>query len=129
MSALKMRIANFKAKNKGIVEEYLTKRHSPFTEDIVVEPLPEKLKIPELIGNEGEGDTFSHLDEYTSKMEQQGACDVIMCQTFRLTLGDKAQWWFRRMYQRSIKNWTDLTTVVLAQLWAPKLKQHPKNTL
>lgn len=36
-------------------------------------------------------------------MKLQGASDAIMCRAFPLTLGDKAQKWFRRMYERSVK--------------------------
>lgn len=85
------------------MEEYLGKRHSPFTEGILIEHLPKKLKIPQLVACEEKGDPLSHQDKYTSWMKLQGASDAIMCRAFPLTLGDKAQKWFRRMYERSVK--------------------------
>lgn len=72
------------------IEEYFTKQHFPFTEDVPAKPLPKKLKIPQMIVNEREGDPLSHLDNYTSWMELQGTINAIMCRAFPLTLGDKA---------------------------------------
>ncbi|XP_022883451.1 uncharacterized protein LOC111400263 [Olea europaea var. sylvestris] len=129
LSALKRRIAELEAKNKGGTEDYLTKRHSPFTEDVLIEPLLEKLKILQMATYEGDGDLLSHLDKYTSWMELQGTSDVIMCRVFSLTLGDKARRWFRRLHQRLVKNWNDLATTFLAQFMGSKDRTTPKERL
>ncbi|XP_022881009.1 uncharacterized protein LOC111398323 [Olea europaea var. sylvestris] len=102
LSALKKCIADLEAKNKGGTEDYLTKRHSPFTGDVLMEPLPEKLKILQVVAYEGDGDPLSHLEKYTSWMELQEASNAIMCRALPLTLGDKAQRWFRRLHERLV---------------------------
>lgn len=48
---------------------------------------------------------------------------------FSLTLGDKAQRWYRRLHQRSIKNWNDLITALLAQFMGLKARTMPKEWL
>lgn len=108
ISALKKCIADLEARSKGVVKEYIPKRHS-FTEDILVKPLLEKLKIPQLITCEWKEDLLNHLDKYTLWMVLQGANDAIMCHAF--PLGDKAQRCFRRLHQRF---WNDLATSFLA---------------
>lgn len=79
LSTFKRHIANLEARSKRVAEKYLAESQSPFTEDIFVEPLPEKLKIPQLTSYEWEGDLLSHIDKYTSRMELQGVSDAIMC--------------------------------------------------
>ncbi|XP_022875758.1 uncharacterized protein LOC111394231 [Olea europaea var. sylvestris] len=78
---------------------------------------------------EGDSDPLSHLDKYTSWMELQGASNAIMCRAFSLTLGDKAQRWFRRLHERSVKDWDDLATTFLAQFMGSKARTTPKERL
>ncbi|XP_022883493.1 uncharacterized protein LOC111400308 [Olea europaea var. sylvestris] len=52
-----------------------------------------------------------------------------MCRAFPLTLGDKAQRWFRRLHERSVKNWNDLATTFLAQFMGSKAGTTPKERL
>ncbi|KAL2455906.1 Uncharacterized protein Adt_47042 [Abeliophyllum distichum] len=76
---MKQRLAELEAKQKNTPEVHTTDRHSPFTEDILAKPLPEKLKMPQLTSYEDGNDSIGHLDRYTSWMELQGASDTIMC--------------------------------------------------
>lgn len=69
INALRRHITDLEAKHKATIEEYLINRHFPFMEDILVEPLPENLKITQLIGYDGEGDPLNHLEKYISWME------------------------------------------------------------
>lgn len=62
-------------------------------------------------------------------MELHRTSDAIMCCAFSLTLGDKAQRWFRRLHQRSVKNWNDLATAFLAQFMGSKARTTPKELL
>lgn len=87
-----------------------------------MEPLHEKLKIPQMTAYEGDGNFLSHLDKYTSWMELQGASNAITCRVFPLTLEDKAQRWFRRLHQRSVKNWNDLAIAFFAQFIGSKAR-------
>ncbi|KAL2487047.1 Gag-pol polyprotein [Abeliophyllum distichum] len=86
----KQRLAELEAKQKNTPEEYSTDKHSPFTEDILGKPMPEKLKMPQLTSYEDDNDPVGHLDRYTSWMELQRASDAIMCRAFPLTLGNRA---------------------------------------
>ena len=60
---------------------------SPFTDDIMVMPLPPKFK--ESIDIEGYGRTLDpqdHLNTFQSCMYLSGATDVIKCKAFSITL-------------------------------------------
>lgn len=61
------------------MDEYFANCHSLFTEDILAEPLPYKLKMPQHGGYEGEEDLLGYLNTCTSRMELQIASDDIMC--------------------------------------------------
>ncbi|KAL2504781.1 Retrotrans gag domain-containing protein [Abeliophyllum distichum] len=87
LELMKQRLAELEAKQKNVSEEFTTDRRSPFTEDILAKPLPEKLKMPQLTSYEDGNDPVGHLDRYTSWMELQGASDAIMCRAFPLTFG------------------------------------------
>ncbi|KAL2533146.1 Reverse transcriptase domain-containing protein [Abeliophyllum distichum] len=56
LELMKQRLAELEAKQKNTPEEYTTDRHSPFTEDILAKPLPEKLKMPQLTSYEDGND-------------------------------------------------------------------------
>ncbi|KAL2474628.1 Retrotrans gag domain-containing protein [Abeliophyllum distichum] len=90
LELMKQRLAELETKQKNTLEEYTTDKRSPFTEDILAKPLPEKLKMPQLTNYEDGNDPVGHLDRYTSWMELQGASDAIMCRTFLLTFGNRA---------------------------------------
>ncbi|KAL2480541.1 Gag-pol polyprotein [Abeliophyllum distichum] len=109
LEVMKQRLAGLETKQKNTLEQYTTDRHSPFTEDILAKLLPEKLKMPQLTSYEDGNDLVGHLDRYTSWMELQGANDTIMCRAFPLTFGNRAMRWFKKLPQRSIRNWNDLS--------------------
>ncbi|KAL2497070.1 Retrotrans gag domain-containing protein [Abeliophyllum distichum] len=109
LKLMRRRLAELEAKQKNTSEEYTTDRHSPFTEDILAKPLPEKLKMPQLTSYEDGNDPVGHLDRYTSWMELQGARDAIMCIAFPITFGNRAMRWFKKLPQRSIRSWNDLS--------------------
>lgn len=66
MSLLRKCVIDLEARHKGTVEEYFSSCYSPFMKVILVESMPEKLKILQLTGYEEKGDLFSHLNKYTS---------------------------------------------------------------
>ncbi|KAL2527032.1 Uncharacterized protein Adt_12086 [Abeliophyllum distichum] len=105
---MKQRLAELEAKQKNIPKEYITDQHSPFSEDILAKPLPEKLEMPQLISYEDDNDPVRHLDRYTSWMELQESSYVIMCRAFPRTFGNRAMRWSKKLLQRSIHSWSDL---------------------
>ncbi|KAL2470888.1 Uncharacterized protein Adt_39024 [Abeliophyllum distichum] len=82
LELMKQRLAELEAKQKNPPKEYATDRHSPFTENILVKPLPKKLKMPQLTSYEDGNNPIGYLDRYTSWMKLQGASDAIMCRAF-----------------------------------------------
>ncbi|KAL2481139.1 Gag-pol polyprotein [Abeliophyllum distichum] len=109
LELMKQRLAELEVKQKNTPEVHTTDRHSPFTKDILAKPLPEKLKMPQLTSYEDGNDLVGHLDRYTSWMELQGASDTIMYRAFPLTFGNRAMRWFKKLPQRSIRSWNDLS--------------------
>ncbi|KAL2531946.1 Ribonuclease H [Abeliophyllum distichum] len=101
---MKQRLDELEAKQKNILEEYITDQHSLFSEVILAKLLPEKLKMPQLTSYEDDNDPVGHLDRYTFWMELQGASDVIMCRAFPLTFGNRAMRWFKKLLQCSIQS-------------------------
>ncbi|KAL2462177.1 Gag-pol polyprotein [Abeliophyllum distichum] len=110
LELMKQRLAELEAKQKNILEEHITDRRSPFSEDILTKPLPEKLKMPQLTSYEDGNDPVGHLDRYTSWMELQGAIDAIMCRAFPLTFEKRAMRWFKKLPQCSIRSWSDMSS-------------------
>ncbi|KAL2461667.1 Gag-pol polyprotein [Abeliophyllum distichum] len=109
LELMKQRLTELEAKQKNTPEEYTTDRHSPFMDDILAKPLLEKLKMPHLTSYEDGNDAVGHLERYTSWMELQGASDAITCRAFPLTFGNRAMRWFKKLPQRSIRSWNDLS--------------------
>ncbi|KAL2497139.1 Uncharacterized protein Adt_22689 [Abeliophyllum distichum] len=60
LELMRRRLAKLKAKQKSSLEEYTMDQHSPFSEDILVKPLPE----PQLTSYEDDNDPVGHLDRY-----------------------------------------------------------------
>ncbi|KAL2498434.1 Uncharacterized protein Adt_23984 [Abeliophyllum distichum] len=59
---MKQRLADLETKQKNILKKYIIDLHSPFLEDILPKPLPEKLKMPQLTSYEDGNNPFEHLD-------------------------------------------------------------------
>ncbi|KAL2491584.1 Retrotrans gag domain-containing protein [Abeliophyllum distichum] len=110
LELIKQRLAELEAKQKNVPEEHITDRHSLFPEDILGKPLSEKLKMPKLTSYEDSNDPVGHLDRYTTWMELQGASDAIMCRAFPLTFENRAMGWFKKLPQRSIRSWNDVSS-------------------
>ncbi|KAL2542100.1 Uncharacterized protein Adt_03078 [Abeliophyllum distichum] len=115
------------AKQKNILEEYTTDRHSPFLENILAKPLAEKLKMPQLTSYDDGNNLVGHLDRYTSWMELQGASDAIMCRAFPLMFENRAMRWFRKLPQRSIRSCNDLSSQFVSTFMGQELDLLPKN--
>ncbi|KAL2527208.1 Uncharacterized protein Adt_12262 [Abeliophyllum distichum] len=63
LELMRQRLAELEAKQKNVSEEVNTDRRSPFKEDILAKPLPEKLKMPQLTSYEDGNDPVGHLDK------------------------------------------------------------------
>ncbi|KAL2532547.1 Retrotrans gag domain-containing protein [Abeliophyllum distichum] len=129
LELMRQRLAELEAKQKNVSEEVNTDRRSPFTEDILEKPLPENLKMPQLTSYEDGNDPVGHLDRYTSWMKLQGASDAIMCRAFPLTFGNRAMRWFKKLPQRSIRSWNDLSGQFVSTFMWARTRSTPKEHL
>ncbi|KAL2454433.1 Retrotrans gag domain-containing protein [Abeliophyllum distichum] len=128
LKLMKQRLAELEAK-KNTPEVHTTDRHSPFTEDILVKPLPEKLKMPQLTSYEDGNDPVGHLDRYTSWMELQGASDTIMCRAFLLNFRKPSDEMVQKLPQRSIRSWNDLSGQFVSTFMGARTRSTPKECL
>ncbi|KAL2505945.1 Uncharacterized protein Adt_21566 [Abeliophyllum distichum] len=129
LELMKQRLAELEVKQVNVSEEFTADRRSPFTEDILAKPLPEKLKMPQLTSYEDDNDPVGHLDRYTSWIELQGASDAIMCRVFPLTFGNRAMRWFKKLPQRSIRSWNDLSGQFVSTFMRARTRSTPKERL
>ncbi|KAL2499228.1 Gag-pol polyprotein [Abeliophyllum distichum] len=129
LELMRQRLAELEAKQKNTSEEVTMDRRSPFTEDILAKPLPEKLKMPQLTSYEDGNDPVGHLDRYTSWMELQGASDAIMCRAFPLTFGNRAMRGFTKLPPRSIRSWNDLSGQFVSTFMGARTRSTPKERL
>ncbi|KAL2470248.1 Gag-pol polyprotein [Abeliophyllum distichum] len=126
LELMKQRLAELEEKQKNTLEEYTIDRHSPFTEDILAKPLPEKMKMPQLTSYEDGNDPVGHFDRYTSWIELQEASDAIMYRAFSLTFGNRVMKWFKKLPQRSIRNWNDFSSQFVSTIMGGKNSIYPK---
>ncbi|KAL2513023.1 Gag-pol polyprotein [Abeliophyllum distichum] len=129
LELMKQRLAELEAMQKSTPEKHTTDRHFPFMEDILANPLPEKLKMPQLTSYEDGNDPVGHLDRYTSWMELQGANGAIMCRAFLLTFGNRAMRWFKKLPQHSIRSWNDLSGQFVSTFMGARTRSTPKERL
>ncbi|KAL2497983.1 Retrotrans gag domain-containing protein [Abeliophyllum distichum] len=76
--------------------------------------------MQQLTSYEDGKDSIGHLDRYTSWIELQGANDAIMCRAFPLTFRNRAMSWFKKLPQRSIRRWNDLSARAKKHISAEK---------
>ncbi|KAH7861533.1 hypothetical protein Vadar_027462 [Vaccinium darrowii] len=72
------------------VEELVQNTDSPFTPEVMREPLQQKFKMPHLDAFSGTTDPLDHLETYKNLMMLQEVLDKIMCRAFLVTLKGSA---------------------------------------
>ncbi|XP_031106343.1 uncharacterized protein LOC116010996 [Ipomoea triloba] len=103
-------------------QEVLT---SPFTDDVMAEPLPRDFRFPTIKAYTGSADPRSHLHRYRAAIMMTGASDAVMCRGFFATLDGQAQDWFTSLPEKSISTFADLSVKLLSYYACsiPKKKQ------
>ncbi|XP_031120891.1 uncharacterized protein LOC116024129 [Ipomoea triloba] len=103
-------------------QEVLT---SPFTDDVMAEPLPRDFRFPTIKAYTGSADPRSHLNRYRAAIMMTGASDAVMCRGFFATLDGQAQDWFTSLPEKSISTFADLSVKFLSYYACstPKKKQ------
>ncbi|KAL2453075.1 Uncharacterized protein Adt_45812 [Abeliophyllum distichum] len=98
------------------VEEAIARRKSrvrpisikedPFTEEVMVVPLPPKFKEP--TGEfDGTGDPIDHIWMFQDRVRLHGWPDAIACRAFPMTLRKDGREWFDTLPPRSISSFAD----------------------
>ncbi|XP_031108522.1 uncharacterized protein LOC116012997 [Ipomoea triloba] len=103
-------------------QEVLT---SPFTDDVMAEPLPRDFRFPTIKAYTGSADPRSHLHKYRAAIMMTGASDAVMCRGFFATLDGQAQDWFTSLPEKSISTFADFSVKFLSYYACsiPKKKQ------
>ncbi|KAL2461914.1 Uncharacterized protein Adt_45334 [Abeliophyllum distichum] len=81
-------------------------KEDPFTEDVMIVPLPPKFKEP--TGEfDGTGDPIDHIRMFQDRVRLHGWPDAIACRAFPMTLRKDAREWFDTLPPRSISSFAD----------------------
>ncbi|KAL2531805.1 Retrotrans gag domain-containing protein [Abeliophyllum distichum] len=81
-------------------------KEDPFTEDVMIVPLPAKFKEP--TGEfDGTGDPIDHIRMFLDRVRLHGWPDAIACRAFPMTLRKDAREWFDTLPPRSISSFAD----------------------
>lgn len=98
-----------KGKAPTTVEELVQNTDSPFTPEVMREPLPQKFKMPHIDTFIGSTDPLDHLETYKNLMMLQAVPDEIMCRAFLVTLKGSARMWINKLKPHSIGNFKKLS--------------------
>ncbi|CAA0819813.1 Unknown protein, partial [Striga hermonthica] len=102
---------------------------SPLTPELTSEPVPGKVKVPQIGLYDGTSDPDSHLGHYTSWMDLHGASDALRCRMFSLTLGPRAQKWYHSLPPHSIWKWQQLRSAFRSHFIGAQVCLIPKESL
>ncbi|CAA0839621.1 Unknown protein, partial [Striga hermonthica] len=102
---------------------------SPLTPELTSEPVPGKVKVPQIGLYDGTSDPDSHLGHYTSWMDLHGASDALRCRMFSLTLGPRAHKWYHSLPPHSIWKWQKLRSAFRSHFIAAQVCLIPKESL
>ncbi|CAA0821439.1 Unknown protein, partial [Striga hermonthica] len=102
---------------------------SPLTPELTSEPVPGKVKVPQIGLYDGTSDPDSHLGHYTSWMDLHGASDALRCHMFSLTLGPRAQKWYHSLPPHSIWKWQQLRSAFRSHFIGAQVCLIPKESL
>ncbi|CAA0813285.1 Unknown protein, partial [Striga hermonthica] len=102
---------------------------SPLTPELTSEPVPGKVKVPQIGLYDGTSDPDSHLGHYTSWMDLHGASDALRCRMFSLTLGPRAQKWYHSLPPHLIWKWQQLRSAFRSHFIGAQVCLIPKESL
>ncbi|CAA0806638.1 Unknown protein, partial [Striga hermonthica] len=102
---------------------------SPLMPELTSEPVPGKVKVPQIGLYDGTSDPDSHLGHYTSWMDLHGASDALRCRMFPLTLGPRAQKWYHSLPPHSIWKWQQLRSTFRSHFIGAQVCLIPKESL
>ncbi|KAH7844452.1 hypothetical protein Vadar_028123 [Vaccinium darrowii] len=113
LSLMKAQIESLAKQVRGkaptTIEELVQNTNSPFTPELMREPLPRKFNMPHLDTFSGTSDPLDHPETYKNLMMLQTVPDEIICRAFPITLKGNAQVWFNKLKPQSISNFKELS--------------------
>ncbi|CAA0841997.1 Unknown protein, partial [Striga hermonthica] len=102
---------------------------SPLSPELTLEPLPGKIKVPQIGLYDGTSDPDAHLGHYTSWMDLHGATDALRCRMFSLTMGPRAQKWYYLLPAQSIRYWVQLRSAFRSHFIGAQVCLIPKESI
>ncbi|KAL6562434.1 Nucleic acid dioxygenase ALKBH1 [Orobanche gracilis] len=131
IEVLKKRLSELESKQPPPVHnsEWLNSPEGPLASAILAEPLPKKFKVPQIPAYNGETDPNAHLGHYNSWMDLHGSHDAIRCRMFSLTLGERAQRWYRSLPHHSIQSWAQLTATFRSYFMGSLVRIAPRSSI
>ncbi|KAL5570453.1 hypothetical protein UlMin_027028 [Ulmus minor] len=106
----------------------LEESESPFTEEIRMAVMPDRLKLPDT-KYDGTGDPTDHLETYQSWMELNSATNTFKCRAFVITLTGVARRWFRTLRPGTISSFRQLSESFISQFAVHKVHRKPNRHL
>ncbi|KAL5569919.1 hypothetical protein UlMin_026494 [Ulmus minor] len=106
----------------------LEESESPFTEEIRMAIMPDRLKLPDT-KYDGTGDPTDHLETYRSWMELNSATNAFKCRAFVITLTGVARRWFRTLRPGTISSFHQLSESFISQFAVHKVHRKPTRHL
>ncbi|KAL5541827.1 hypothetical protein UlMin_009537 [Ulmus minor] len=108
--------------------DLLEEIESPFTEEIRMAIMPDRLKLPDA-KYDGTGDPADHLENYRSWMELNSATNTFKCRAFVITLTGVARRWFRTLRPRTVSSFRQLLESFISQFVVHKIHRKPARHL
>ncbi|KAL5540592.1 hypothetical protein UlMin_043541 [Ulmus minor] len=116
------------AKLRDTDTDLLEETESPFTEEIRMAIMPDRLKLPDS-KYDGTGDPADHLENYRSWMELNSATNAFKCRAFVITLTGVARRWFRTLRPGTISSFLQLSESFIFQFAVHKIHRKPARHL
>lgn len=110
------------------VANLLEETESPFTDEIRIAMMPERLKLPNS-KYDGTGDPVDHLETYRSWMELNSITNAFKCRAFVITLTGVARWWFRTLRPGTVSSFCQLSESFISQFAIHKMHRTPAKHL
>lgn len=112
-------------KSRSVVDSLLYNTNLPFTDRVMLFPLPEKFKVSHIKNYSGSEDPTEHIETFRSYLVLHGTPDGIACQAFPLTLKGSARDWLGKFSSKSIDNFDTLGRRFLLQFLVGRRRRNP----
>lgn len=105
------------------VDTILNNTNLPYSREIMVVPLPLKLKVLKMELYDESKDPVKHLETFKVHMNLHGSFEEIACKAFSLNLKGIARGWFGPLYLASIDSFEEIIKQFLTQFMTSKWRR------